>query len=96
MNHLLSKERLQTFKEIRDSRYIYENKLDKACFQHNMVYVDFKYLPKRGASDKPLHEQAISLAKIQRMMDINTDFLQWSRLSSMVQNVLIKNLLLHV
>ena len=79
MNHLVSKERLQTFKEIRDSRYIYENKLDRACFQHNMVYVDFKYLPKRGASDKPLHEQAISLAKIQRMMDINTDLLQWSK-----------------
>ena len=25
-----------------DSRYIYQNKLDKACFQHDMVYRVFK------------------------------------------------------
>ena len=29
-----SKERIKTFKERGDSRYIYQNKLDKACFQH--------------------------------------------------------------
>ena len=28
-----NKERIQTFKETGDSRYIYQNKLDKACFQ---------------------------------------------------------------
>ena len=27
-----SKERIQKFKEIEDFRYIYHNKLDKACF----------------------------------------------------------------
>ena len=27
-----NKERIQTFKETRDSRYIYGNELDKACF----------------------------------------------------------------
>ena len=27
-----NKERIQKFKETRDSRYIYQNKLDKACF----------------------------------------------------------------
>ena len=32
-----SKERIQKFKETRDSRYIYQNELDKACFQHNMT-----------------------------------------------------------
>ena len=37
-----SKERIQKFKETRDSRYIYRNKLDKACFQHDMAYRDFK------------------------------------------------------
>ena len=31
-------ERIQKFKQIGDSRYIYQNKLDKACFQHNMAY----------------------------------------------------------
>ena len=29
-----SKKRIKTFKERGDSRYIYQNKLDKACFQH--------------------------------------------------------------
>ena len=33
-----NKERTQKFKETGDSRYIYQNKLDKACFQHNMAY----------------------------------------------------------
>ena len=33
-----NKERMQRFNEIGDSRYIYENKLDKVCFQHDMTY----------------------------------------------------------
>ena len=45
-----NKERTQKFKETRDSRYIYQN--DKACFQHDMAYEDFKDLPRRTASDK--------------------------------------------
>ena len=32
------KDRIQKFKETGDSRYIYRNKLDKACFQHDMAY----------------------------------------------------------
>ena len=28
---------MQKFKETGDSRYIYQNKLDKACFQHDMA-----------------------------------------------------------
>ena len=37
-----NKERIQKFKEIRDSRYVYQNKLDKAYSQHDMAYGDFK------------------------------------------------------
>ena len=37
-----SKERIQKFKETGDSRYIYQNELDKACFQHDMANGDFK------------------------------------------------------
>ena len=37
-----NKERIQKFKETGDSRYIYHNELDKACFQHDMTYGDFK------------------------------------------------------
>ena len=29
--------RIQKFKETENSRYIYQNKLDKACFQHDMT-----------------------------------------------------------
>ena len=36
-----NKERIQKFKEAGDSRYIYRNELDKACFQHDMAYGDF-------------------------------------------------------
>ena len=32
-----NKKRIQKFKETRDSRYIYKNELDKACFQHDMA-----------------------------------------------------------
>ena len=35
-----NKERIQIFKEIEDARYICYN---KACFQHDMAYGDFKY-----------------------------------------------------
>ena len=35
------KERMKKFKEIGDSQYIYQNKLNKACFQHDMAYGDF-------------------------------------------------------
>ena len=46
MDHLQKKntERIQKFKETGDSRHIYQNELDKACFQHNMAYGDFKDL----------------------------------------------------
>ena len=38
-----NKERIQKFKETEDTSYIYKNELDKACFQHDMAYGDFKY-----------------------------------------------------
>ena len=37
-----NKERIQKLKETGDSLYNYQNELDKACFQHNMNYKDFK------------------------------------------------------
>ena len=32
-----TKERIQKFKDAGDSRYIYRNQLDKACFQQDMA-----------------------------------------------------------
>ena len=51
-----------------DSRYIYKNGLNKACFQHDMAYGGFKDLAKRTASD--LKNKIFSRLKIQDMMDI--------------------------
>ena len=42
-----NKERIQKFKETGDTSYIYKNELDKACFQHDMAYGDFKDLARR-------------------------------------------------
>ena len=36
------KERIQKFKQTGGTNYIYKNELDKACFQHDMAYGDFK------------------------------------------------------
>ena len=59
-----NKERIQKFKETGDTRYIYKNELDKACFQHDMAYGDIKYLARRTASDRILRDkEAFNIAK---------------------------------
>ena len=68
MVHLLKtnstkKERIQKFKETGDTSFIYKNELDKACFQHDMAYGDFKDLKRRTFSDKVLRDTAFNIAK---------------------------------
>ena len=46
-----NKQRIQNFMETGDTRYIYKIDLDKACFQHDMVYGDFTGLKRRTQSD---------------------------------------------
>ena len=58
-----NKERIQKFKETGDTSYIYKNELDKACFQHDMTYGDFKDLARRTASDKILRDKVFNIAK---------------------------------
>ena len=58
-----NKERVSKFEETRDSRYIYQNELDKACFQPNMAYEDFKDLNKRTVAEKVLHHKELNIAK---------------------------------
>ena len=41
----------------------YQDEQNKACFQHDMAYGDFKYLTRRIASDKILCDKAFNLAK---------------------------------
>ena len=49
-----NKEKRQNFKETVDLGYIYQNDLDKACFEHDMAYGNVKGLPKRPAFNKVL------------------------------------------
>ena len=58
-----SKERIKTFKEKGYSKHIYQNKLDKACFQNDMEYGDFNGSNRRTAADKVLRDKAFNIAK---------------------------------
>ena len=58
-----NKEIIKNLKGTGDSRYIYQNKLDKACFQHDMAYGDFKDLNRSTAADKVLGDKAFNTAK---------------------------------
>ena len=42
---------------------MYKNELDKACFQHDMAYGNFKDKDRRTASDKSLRDRAFNIAK---------------------------------
>ena len=79
-----NKERIQEFKETRDTNYIYKNELGKDCFQHDMAYGGFKDLARGTASGKVLRDQAFNIAKNPKY-----DGYQ-SALASMVYNVFDK------
>ena len=55
-------ERIQKFKETGDTRYIYRNELDKACFQHDAAYADNKNLLHRTRAGKILIDKAYAIA----------------------------------
>ena len=56
------KERIKEFKRTVDTRYIYRNELDKACFQHDSAYADHKDLINKTKSDKLLRDKAYDIA----------------------------------
>ena len=71
------KERMHKLKGTGDSRYIYQNELDKACFQHDMAFGDFKDLTRRTVFDKILRDKThLILPKIETMIDIEEALLQ--------------------
>ena len=72
------------------SRYIYQNKLDKSCFQHDMASRDFKDLNRRVFADRVLRDKAFNIAKDPNMLDIKKVLLQ------LLINFLIKKLLVVV
>ena len=58
-----NKKRIQKFKGTGDTDYIYKNELDKAGFQHDMAYRDFKDLSRKTASDKVLRDKVFNIVK---------------------------------
>ena len=56
------KERIKKFEQTGDTRYIYRNELDKACFQHDSAYADHKDLINRTEADKVLRDKAYDIA----------------------------------
>ena len=45
-----------------NTNFLYKNKLDKACFQHDMTYGKSKDLAKRTQSDKVLRDKVFKIA----------------------------------
>ena len=81
------KERIQKFKETRDSKNIYKNQIDKICSQHDMAYGDFKDFIKRTPSDKISRDKAFNIAK-------NPKYDEYQhKLASMVYKIFDKKLL---
>ena len=60
-----NKERIKKLKKKQKIhyRYIYQNELDKAFFQNDMGYGDFKGLNRRTAADKVLRDKVFNIAK---------------------------------
>ena len=57
------RETINKFMNTGDTRFIYRNDLDKACFQHDSACYDSKDLIKRTQSDKILRDKAFNIAK---------------------------------
>ena len=76
---LTKNKRIQKFKETGYTN-IYKNELDKACFQHDLAYGDFKYLARRSTSDKVLRNNASNIAESPKYDGYQRD------LASMVYN----------
>ena len=47
---------IRTYGQTGYSRYVYQNELNKDCFDHDMAYGDFKDLPRRTACKKVLNK----------------------------------------
>ena len=81
-----NKERIEKFMQTGNTDFIYKNELDKACFQHNIVYSKLKDLAKRTQPDKILRDKAFETASNPKYDGYQT------RLASMVYKFLIISL----
>ena len=58
-----NKEWIQKFKEKEDLRYIYQNKLEKTYFQHDLPDGNFKDFPRRTASHIVVRVKSFNIAR---------------------------------
>ena len=56
------KERIKEFKRTGDTRLLYRNELDKACFKHDAAYAKYKDVENRLVSDQKLKNSAYDIA----------------------------------
>ena len=64
VDHLLRpNNEYKNLKKTRDSKCFYQNKVNKACFYHDMASENFKDLSKRTALDKVLCDKDFDIAK---------------------------------
>ena len=56
------KERIKEFKRTDDTRLLYRNELDKACFKHDAAYAKYKDVENRLISDQKLRNSAYDIA----------------------------------
>ena len=57
-----NKERIEKFMQTGNTDFIYKNKLDKACFQHDTAYGKSKKLKEKTQLDKVLKDKAFKIA----------------------------------
>ena len=57
-----NKERIKKFLQTGNTDFIYKNKLDKGCFQHEMAYCKAKDLLRRTQWDKVIRDKAFKIA----------------------------------
>ena len=56
------KERIKEFKRTGDTRLLYRNELDKACFKHDAAYAKYEDVKNRLISDQKLRNSAYDIA----------------------------------
>ena len=58
-----NKQKYKNLKKLEIQDIIYQKELDKAYFQHDMAYGDFKDLPRKTASDRAFCDKAVNIIK---------------------------------
>ena len=57
------KEKIKELKRTGDTRLLYRNELDKACFKHDAAYTKYKDIENRLISDQKLKNSAYDIAR---------------------------------